>query len=188
MVEKRVVPVSMVMFAGGIAFSGILSFTNAYTKEIGLTEASSLFFLVYAAGLFASRPLAGKLYDRRGENVVLYPAIAFFGVCYVLLAVARGGFVLLLAAVCLAFGYGTLMSVLQNVVVRLAEPQRMGMAISTFYICLDVGTGLGGYLIGWLIGTFGFRSMYGLVACLLFAMLPVYFGVHGRRVGRGRLG
>jgi predicted MFS family arabinose efflux permease len=78
------------------------------------------------------------------------------------------------------------MSVLQAVVVRVSPERHMGMAISTFYICLDVGTGLGGYLIGWLVDWIGFRSMYIVIACLLFAMIPVYWLVHGRTVRRGR--
>jgi MFS family permease len=184
MIDKNSLPVALIMLPGGIAISGILSFTNAYTSQIGLSEVASAYFIVYSVFLFFSRPAAGRLYDRKGENIVLVPAIAVFALCYCFMAVSKGAALLLVAAGLLAFGYGTMMSVIQTISVRLAPEQHMGMAISTFYICLDVGTGIGGYIIGWLVDGVGFRSMYLIIACLLLAMIPVYWLIHGRTVRR----
>jgi MFS family permease len=174
------------MFIGGIAYNSIVSFLNAYAIELGAVHVASFFFIVYAAFLFVGRPAAGRLYDRRGENIVVIPSLLCFAACFGLLVAARGGLLLLLPAVFMAFGYGTLMPTFQNVVVRVSPKGQMGMAITTYYIFLDVGNSVGGYFIGWLIDGFGFRVMYAVVALMVLAAVPVYWIGHGRRYAAGR--
>lgn len=59
----------------GVSYAGIVTFIAAYAKELNLSSAASYFFIVYAGVLLISRPLAGKLLDKKGENIVIYPAI-----------------------------------------------------------------------------------------------------------------
>jgi len=67
-VEKKALPISSIMFLAGIAYSGILSFLNSYAIEIQLEDAVGIFFSVYAAFLFISRPFTGRLLDLRGDK------------------------------------------------------------------------------------------------------------------------
>ncbi|WP_225753303.1 MFS transporter [Actinotalea sp. Marseille-Q4924] len=180
LVEVRVVPIASVMLLVGAAFAGVLTYLGPYADERGLTAAASLFFLVHAAAAVVSRPLAGRLHDRRGENVVLYPAFVSMAAGAVLLAVATTPTALLVAAACFGLGMGTLQSSAQAVAVSLVEPARVGVATSTFFLLLDLGTGAAPLVLGLVVAGVGYGPMYlGLAGLLLLAGLQ-YHLLHGR--------
>lgn len=180
-IEKAALPVSLIMVIIGIGYSSIVSFINAYAIEINLTGAASIFFIVYAIVLFISRPLAGKLLDKKGDNIVIYPAIVFFALSLLLMGVANNGVILLLAAVFLALGFGTLMSCMQAIAIKVSPRHHVGLATSTFFICMDGGMGLGPFLIGFIIPFTNFRGMYILSSVVILFMIVVYYFIHGRK-------
>jgi len=179
--EKDALPITLLMFISGIAYSGITSFINSYAIEINLTKAASFFFVVYAFFLFIGRPIAGKIFDKKGENIVVYPSYVLFGISLVLITFANNGFILILAGVFLALGYGTILSSIQALVVRVSQHHRLGLAISTYYICLDAGMGIGPYILGLIAEQFGFHTMYFLLAIAIFFLIPAYYFVHGKK-------
>jgi MFS family permease len=182
--EKKALVVSGIMFFGGICMSGILAFLNTYAIESGISKWVSLFFLVYAMFLFFARPLSGKVYDTKGENIVIITAYISFASTFLLLWGTHSVFLFLLAAPLLAFGYGSLMPCVQTLAVKLSPVSHMALAISTYYIFLDLGSGLGGYLMGYIADLTGIREMYLSSGILLLAMIPVYWLVHGRKTHR----
>lgn len=184
--EKRALPVSLIMVLMGIAYSGIVSFIQAYAIELKLEEAAGLFFTVYAAFLFISRPVAGRLQDRKGDNVVVYPCILSFAMSLVVLSLARSGFALLLAAVLAAIGFGTLSACIQTIAVRISPKHKIGLAVSIYFICLDGGTGIGPFLLGFLVPVMGYGGMYGVVGIVVASTAILYYYMHGRKAGRLR--
>jgi len=179
--EKKALPIALLMFLCGIAYSGVISFINSYAIELNLTKAASFFFVVYAIFLFLSRPIAGKIVDRKGENIVVFPSYVFFTISLLLITFAMNGFILLLAGAFLAIGYGTIMSSMQTIVGKISPPHRLGLAISTFYICMDAGMGTGPYILGLVAEKFGFHTMYIILAIAIFFLIPAYYLVHGKK-------
>jgi MFS family permease len=55
-------------------YAALISFYRLYAASENMTKEFSIFFLVYAAVLLISRPLAGKLQDRFGDDAVCYPS------------------------------------------------------------------------------------------------------------------
>src|SRR5699024_11107045 len=104
--EERAVPVSLAMFVLAFAYSGVLSFVTGYASEINLVEAGSFFFLAYGVSILLSRPITGPLMDRKGANIVVYPALAMFAAGMYLLSVASSSWVFLFAAILIGLGYG----------------------------------------------------------------------------------
>lgn len=180
--EKKALPISLLMFICGIAYSGIVSFINSYAIELNLTKAASFFFVVYAIFLFLARPIAGKIFDKKGENIVVYPSYIFFAISLLFITFAENGFILLLAGVFLALGYGTIMSSMQTIVGKVSPPHRLGLAISTFFICMDAGMGIGPYILGLIAEQFGFQLMYSVLAIVIFFLIPGYYFIHGKKV------
>lgn len=183
-IEPRVVPIASPMLLAGAAFAGVLTYLAAYADERDLAGAASLFFLVHAGAAVASRPPAGRLHDARGENVVMYPAFVSMAVGSALLAVATTPTTLLLAAVFFGLGMGTLQSSAQAVAVSLVEPGRVGVATSTFFLLLDLGTGLAPLALGLVVAGLGYGPLYLLLAGLLLLAGVQYHLLHGRRAGR----
>lgn len=179
--EKNALPISLIMIFMGIAYSSIVSFINTYAAELQLTEAASYYFIIYSIVLFASRPLAGKLLDLKGDNIVIYPALIAFAACLFLLGITTNSFTFLLSGALAALGFGTVMSAGQAIAIKLTPKHRYGLATSTFFICLDGGVGIGPFLLGFLVPEIGFSGMYMTLAVLIVLTILLYYVVHGRK-------
>ena len=176
------VPISLVLFVSYMCYSSIVSFLALYAEEIHLVAAAGFFFVVYAVVVFISRPFVGRRFDARGENSVMYAALFIFALGLALFSQARGAWVLLLAAAAIGFGFGAVQSSGQAIVIKLTPPHRMGLAISTRFMFIDMGTGIGPLLWGLRIPITGYRGMYAVVATVAAGCLLLYYALYGKRV------
>ncbi len=181
--EPRVNSISLVSVLVGLSYSSILGFMASFTREAGLVEAGTLFFIVYAVVITLTRPVLGIVFDRHGENCVLYPCFIFLAVGIVLLSLAANSWTVLLAAVFVGLGYGTYMSNGQAVVIKMVPVYRIGVATSTYFIALDLGLGVGPYLLGAWKEQVGFSGMFLTTAAIAIVSLGCYFLFYGRLVG-----
>lgn len=179
--EKNAVPVAIAAGILAFAYSGILSFISIYAKELGLLEAASFFFVVYAAFILISRPFTGRWFDTYGENKIVYPGILLFAIGLFLLSQANSTFIFLLAGAVIGLGYGTLVPSLQTVAIKKADPSKRGLATSTFFTLFDVGIGLGSYVLGILAVHTGFSMLYFMLVGVVLFGLFVYHMLHGKK-------
>ncbi|MGN1386100.1 MAG: MFS transporter [Bacillus sp. (in: firmicutes)] len=180
-IEPKAIPISMIVLLLGFAYSGIMSFLSFYAEEIDLVAASGYFFLVYAIAIIFSRPFTGKLMDVRGANIVTYPSLMLFAVGMLLFSQASAGWMLLLSAVLIGLGYGNFSSVAQTIAVKVTEPHRLGLATSTFFILLDIGLGIGPFLLGFIIPHTGYRMVFLTMVAVIVCSIPLYYWLHGRK-------
>lgn len=179
--EMRALPISLVMLIVGLAYSGILSFITSYAKEMNLMAASSYYFLVYAVIVFISRPFTGRLMDGKGGNSVAYPALILFAIGMFILSEANTNFSFLLAAAIIGLGYGNFQSCTQALAIKVTPPHRMGLANSTYFICMDLGLGLGPFALGYLVPILGFKGLYSALIIVILAGIAAYYLLHGRK-------
>ena len=64
LIQLSVVPLASVLFLCYLGYSGILSFVTLYAEERGLSDAVSLYFVIYAIVILISRPPVGRRVDR----------------------------------------------------------------------------------------------------------------------------
>ena len=183
-IEPTVVPISFVNMLFFLCYSSIVSFLAVYTKQINLVATGGFFFLVYSVAVIASRPMAGRLFDRKGENVVMYPACLCFALGIFLFSQSHYGTVLLLSSVLIGLGFGTIESSTQTIAVKIAPRERMALANSTYFLGNDIGMGLGPLLAGFVIPFLNYRRMYLLVAVIALFCIFLYFLAHGAKAGR----
>lgn len=181
--EIKAIPISIISAVITFSYSSILAFITSYTKEINLTEEASFFFVVYAVSIFLSRLFTGKLFDKKGENFIMYPAILLFSVSLFILSTAHSGFSLLAGAALAGFGYGNITSSNQAIAVKVSPKHRMGLATSTNFIFADFGAGFGPFLLGAFVPSIGYRGLYMAMAVLVFVSILLYFLLHGRSAG-----
>ena len=123
-------------------------FLSSYTKVIHLVSAGSFFFVVYALVITFTRPLTGRIFDAKGEQYVMYPSYLFLTAGLFLLSVTTNSVTLLLSGALVGLGYGTFMSNGQTVCLKIVKEHRISIALSTYFIGLDLGLGVGPYLMG----------------------------------------
>lgn len=179
--EKKAVPISIIGFIMGIAYSGILSYINSYAIEIKLTSAASFFFIIYSIVCLISRPLSGRLLDSKGDNTIMYPSLISFVLGLMLISKASSSFALLFSGVLIALGYGTIYTCIQTIAIKVSPKHRIALATSTFFIFIDGGIGVGPLIIGNIIPILSFRGMYVALAAIVFLSIFLYYFVHGKK-------
>lgn len=173
-IEYKVLPIAFVAFLMGISYSTVLTFLASYARVINLVGASSFFFVVYALVITATRPLSGKIFDLKGERYVMYPSYIFLAIGLFVLSIASNSFVLLLSGGLIGLGYGTFMSNGQAVSLKVCEPHRIGIGLSTYFIGLDLGLGVGPYIMGEIHSIMSFQGLYIIAAIIAAACIFIY--------------
>ena len=180
-VEKRVSVISFIGFWVAFCYASVLSFLAAYSQEINLVEAGTFFFVVYAVVITISRPMTGVIFDRKGENYVMYPCFICLAIGLFMLSITNSSWLLLLSGVFVGLGYGTFMSNGQAVCIKLTPVHRVGVGISTYFVALDLGLGVSPYILGELRPVIGFNGIYELVAFMSVICFIMYHFMYGSR-------
>lgn len=183
-IDYRSVRIATIMVLAGFSYSVVLAFLQTYAKEEGFGNAASVFFMVFSIMMLLGRLFLGRIQDAYGDNVVMYPLILSFTGSLVLIALAPAGWVIVFAAVPAGLGFGSLFPCVQAIAVTLAGPARAALAVSTFFIMLDVGTGLGPVVLGFFTPAIGLRGVYLVGAALMGVALGLYWLFHDRRQQR----
>ena len=181
LVQVSVVPLASTLFLVYLGYSGILSFVTSYADERGLSAAVSLYFVVYAIVILVSRPAVGRRVDRKGENSTIYYCFAALVVGFILLGLAANGAMLLASAAFAGFGIGATQSIVQAVIARDTPVTELGKANSTFFMSMDLGSGVGPIVIGAAIPFIGYSGSYLILAVVAALAALVYHLAHGSK-------
>lgn len=181
--EKTAFRPSVVMFFITMTFGVIVSFIALYATQLGITNIG-LFFTLYALALMISRPVLGRLADKRGHEIIIFPGIlAIFASLIILSQAYVTGHpyaMLLLAAVIYGFGFGAVQPSLQAMSVRNVPFNRRGAANATFFSSFDLGIGLGSAIGGVIAEQFGYNVMYFIASIMALCAFICYWSF-GRR-------
>ncbi|MDR1350583.1 MAG: MFS transporter [Zoogloeaceae bacterium] len=184
--DCEVIPLALVVLLVATCYGALQAFLSFYARELDLAHSASFFFLIYAVVIFASRPVAGKIFDHKGANHIIYPALILTVCGFILLALTRTTPMLLLSGILLGVGIGNFQSTAQAASLKRVPKARMGQATSTFFIFLDLGIGIGPYLLGVVIPHMGYRNLFFLLAVISAVSLPAYYAAHGKKHGKNQ--
>ena len=173
-IEYKVLFISIVAFLIGLSYSSVLGFLSIYADSLGLSTAGAFFFVVYALIITLTRPFAGQIFDAKGENAVMYPSFIFLAIGLLTLSYTTTSFMLLLSGALIGLGYGTFMSNGQAVCLKLVESSKVSIALSTYFIGLDLGLGFGPYALGTVHSFLSYSGIYVLCAVLTVAVAILY--------------
>ncbi len=180
LIEKKALPVSLAGFMLSFAYSSLVSFITVYTKEQGQEEAS-VFFIVFAILIILSRPFIGRVFDRYGGHVLVYPGILLFAAGMFMLSQEKTAPMLLFSGAVLGLGYGALFPSFQTIAIQSVSRERGGIATSTFFLLFDLGYGVGSFVLGLIAGAADYRVMYIVAGMAGLLSGVVYYLFHHRR-------
>ena len=150
--EPRVVPLSLTFMMFAIAYFANQSFIVSYVQSRHLPVSSDLFFMFYAVALLVLRLDLRDLFDSKGFRFWL--TVCSLGMLAMLACMTFlfNDWMLLLAAIFTAVGYGLMSSVTQAQAVVIAGRERSGIANSTYYAGIDLGMSVGPFVGGLVYG------------------------------------
>lgn len=160
-------------------YSSLLSFVSLYAREEGLPGAGA-FFTTFAITTLVTRPLSGRLTDRKGSDIAIIPGLLFLTTAMIILACAGSLFELIVSGACYGIGFGAVLPALITLCLRNVPPGRRGAATGTYWTAFDVGIALGSLLWGHLTDTLGFRPMFLLNALTAALTLVLYLELRRR--------
>lgn len=176
--KEALIPAIIMLFLASV-FTNISSFLVLYATSINISGIG-LYFSVNALFLLVSRPLVGKLSDKFGAVKVLPYAILCFAISMIMISFSTTLFMLLIAAVVNAFGYGACQPLIQSLCMKSVPPDRRGCASATSYYGTDIGYLLGPILAGSLVEHHGYAIMFRSMALLLIIALCLVFSYRKR--------
>lgn len=172
-VEKKALPVAVLAALISFSYASIMSFIAPFATSKNLMAYASLFFVVFAISMMSLRPITGKIYDRKGPQYVIYPALLVFSLGLFLLSQIQTLWGFLLAAVLIGVGFGSAQPCIQTLAIQRAPKHRIGYATSTFYTFYDVGIAVGSLLIGALIATYSYQ--FAFILCSLLTLCSIVY-------------
>lgn len=170
--DKSLMSVTTAIFFLAVAYGGITTFLPLFAESIKVN--SGTFFLVYAVALTIIRPIAGKISDRHGEAFVIVPSLLVVIAALLVLSLSSGLIGVVASAVLYGIGFGAAQPALQAATLRIASPDRRGVANASVFTAFDLGIGLGSIILGWVSQYTGYQALFTVSAVSVAVSLLVF--------------
>lgn len=170
-ISRQALVPAFIMFMACMARAGITTFLVVLITDVRDIGGISTYYVINAVAMAASRPLMGKISDKKGLHITLMISFVLFALNLVAVAFCHSTPVLYLAAVLNAFGFGATQPAAQALGLKLAGENNRGAASNTVFIGIDLGDLLGPILCGALVDLFNYEVMF------LTSILPVAVSV-----------
>ncbi|WP_292707695.1 MFS transporter [Microbacterium sp. 67-17] len=157
---RPVLPIGWVALLQSLGYASLTAFLTEYSIDVGSPASAGWFFLLYAGCVIVVRLFAGRVYDRFGTDLVVYPGLALYLGGLILLAFPPGTGTILAAAVLIGIGYGALLPAGLAIAAERAGTDRPGGAFATYFMFVDLGYGLGPVILGGVLGLWGWSAMF----------------------------
>jgi MFS family permease len=172
-IEWRVMGLALAVGLVTFGYGGLIAFSALFADAIGVAP-KSLFLTVMAIATFAGRLTIGRALDRIGHRRVLLPALSIPAIGLLVLAMAEGRGMFVMAALIFGAGFGLLYPSFAAYVLTHVAPSRRGAAFGAILAAFDTGIGTGASLVGWLAHDYGFRTAF-IAAGVVGALSLPYF-------------
>ena len=146
----------------------ISSFIGLHAQSINLTSTIGLFFTIYGVTLFITRPLFGRISDKKSATSFFVPGSISIIIALILVSQGKSLPVFLLAGFFFSIGHGSLQPVLQSVCIKLVPPERRGIGSTSYYLGMDVGGTLGPLIGGTITMFTDYSNLY-----LIITSIPI---------------
>ena len=175
LIEPNALPIALCGGVLSIVYSSLLAFLPLYAKKIGMMDMASYFFAVYALAIVLSRPFIGRMFDRMGAGLVVYSSALVYFIGMIALSQVSTPLEFLLAGTVIGLGFGGLNPSFQTLAVLSAPTHRSGLATSTYFLSMDVGVGIGSFVLGIVVAVADYRIMYLVCSALVIVLTVLYY-------------
>ena len=140
-------------------FSIISTFLIMTSTERGI-EGATIFFLMYSACAFFSKPASGTLLDKKGFAPVFLPSLIIMVIAPAILVFADNIIWIAIAGLIFGVGHASAYACANAFSVKMSTPETSGRVVNTFYIVPDIGMGIGPLVGGLVYQLAGASAMY----------------------------
>ena len=173
-VEPKVIFESVFILLLGLLMGACDTYVVLYAKQMNITNIF-LYFIMTTVAEMSTRIFSGKLYDRKGMNILVIPGTIIGLLSCIAAAHATNLFMLCIFALLYGASIGMIFPVMEASAMKKVSPERRIAANATFYNFLDIGSGMGPLLFGALAQSTGYSNAFSLSGLIFVAMLAIIF-------------
>ena len=173
LINVRILPYGVLAGMLGMITNMASSFVALLGDERNIPNVA-LFFTVYAVLAIILRPLTGRMLDRYGLSVQIYPAFLFAALGFLFLGLAQSLTLILLAAICKTLSQGVALPSIQGSVIKKLGREHAGVASATILIVQDAFCWLAPTVGGFVATGLGYTSMFCIFAGFVLLGIPIY--------------
>jgi len=168
--ENRVLHICMVMLGLFFPYGVTLTIIPDAHTDFGLTN-KGLFMATLTISSLVTRLIGGRFSDNYGRAPVLMFAAALSTTSMLITGYATTATIFLLGGVFLGFASGLISPAITAWVLELAIKDKIGRALASMYMALELAIGMGAVLSGMFFAQYNWEFKTVLWAC---ALLPFY--------------
>jgi MFS family permease len=155
----------IVLACAAVGYVSITIFSPLYARHIGLSSSGTL-YAAFAVTVIVVRLVSLKFVDGVGRTKIALPGMALTTFGLAMLAVFQVPATAYIGVACFGAGFALLFPALMAFTVdRVADHER-GEALGSFTAFMDIGSGAGGYLVGFVADKAGYHWAYATPAIL----------------------
>jgi MFS family permease len=145
--EPRVIAPCVVMLLSAYAFGAVVTLIPDYSEVVGIKN-KGLLFTYFTVASFSVRFIGGKFSDRWGRKPVLLASVTALIASMIIMAIAETKTILIFSMVIYGFAQGITSPTLLAWATDLSDPSRKARGVSSLYILMELGIGLGAFVSG----------------------------------------
>ena len=169
-VAIEALPIGWTALCMGMGYGAISAFVAIFAQSRGIQN-PGFYFMVDAIALTATRAFSGRVADRYGRTVVIVPCVILMAASMAMLPVAHGLISFVISAAMFGVGFGAGHPATMALLVDRVQPDKRGLAMSTFFSGFDLGITIGSFLLGVVSQYWGFGMMWPIsAACTLLGL------------------
>ena len=155
-------------------YGALMVYVSLYVKESGVDINAGDFFLYLAVGIIVSRVFSGKYLNKGMHSAILQLGIITLIVSSVMFVFFLNQITFPISSLLIGIGFGCATPAIQSMIIDLAPSNKRGTANSTYFIALDLGSGIGMLLGGLIAETYSYKTIYIIGLALIVLAIIVY--------------
>lgn len=105
---------------------------------------------------------------------MILPALGITILALIVLSLSTGLTGVIISAILYGIGFGSAQPALQAATLRLARPDRKGVANASFFTAFDLGIGFGAIMLGWISQYTGYQTLFTVSAVSVAISLFIF--------------
>lgn len=157
----------------GVVRGTIVNFVALFGISSGFARVGP-FFLAYSTAAILTRVWLGALSDKFGRRRVIFPAASLIGLNMLWIAGTHSYPAFVIGGFVAGLGQGLMFPALSTYVIDFLGRKNKGLALGIYLSLVDIGTGFGSPLFGWISDRTGYRGMYAIAGGLLLVFAAIF--------------
>lgn len=178
--EPRVILPCSIMLLCAYSYGAAFTVLPDFGEFIGIKNKGIIFTFFTISSLLV-RLIGGKASDRFGRKPVLTVSTCILATGMFMIAMADSKWMLLTGVMVYGLGQGATSPTLLAWATDLSNPEHKGRGISSLYIFMELGIGVGAFLSGWIYGNNTGNFFITFVICSVLAMLAFLYLIFLKR-------